>query len=181
VSPRDSQRSKVYKAEQAAFNPFGDVGVMTLSTVPEMQAYVDHMRASKWWEGCRYPKITITVTDGRGRSRFACATIDYRGRVIKMPSFARKNWVVLHEVAHHIAREQGSGWLHDWRFCEIYLDLVRRMMGKAAHDALRASFKKHGVRINAPRKKREISAEQREALVTRLAAARAAKAAKVAS
>jgi len=57
----------------------------------------------------------------------------------------------------------------------VLLDLVRFVMGREAHDVLKASFKEHKVRFTAPRAKRQYTPEQLEILRARLAAGREAK------
>jgi uncharacterized membrane protein len=61
---------------------------------------------------------------------------------------------------------------HGWQFAETYLLLVRHVMGVDAHDRLKAQFKEHRVRFREPKKRRELSEEQRQALRERLYEAR---------
>ena len=63
---------------------------------------------------------------------------------------------------------------HHWPFVYVYLKLVSRFMGAATAKELKASFKKHGVRAK-PKRTRNLTPEQREAAVARLAEARAKK------
>jgi len=60
---------------------------------------------------------------------------------------------------------------HGWQFCDIYLRLVLYVMGREAHDALKASFKVARIKYRQPRT-REWTPEQRQAAALRLWAAR---------
>lgn len=57
---------------------------------------------------------------------------------------------------------------HGREFCAIYLDVVRALMGVAAHDLLRARFRYTGVRFT-PKRTRTLTPEQREAARSRMA------------
>jgi putative metallohydrolase (TIGR04338 family) len=180
VRPRDSQRSKVYAAERFWRYSGGGrhVGARNerLETVPEMQAWVDKITASAWWQQ-RYPHVSkITVRDGAGQRR----ALGYPGRrMISMPKWSRSRGVILHEVAHVIA-PTGTAW-HGWEYCAELLALVQHFLGKEEADALRAAFDQERVRYRKPRQRRPLTEEQREVLVARLAVAREAKALKAAS
>jgi hypothetical protein len=65
---------------------------------------------------------------------------------------------------------------HGWEYCETYLKLVLYIMGREAHDALKASMRKHRVRFREPRKRAPLSPERRAQLVAQLAYARERKA-----
>jgi putative metallohydrolase (TIGR04338 family) len=168
--PRDTQRSRLYKAETALINI-----AKPLYEVRDVEKYVKRVLARQSILR-RYPRTNpnVRVKDGRGTRR----ALAYGSHTISLPLWARNEAVVLHELAHTIAvrhyyREKIAG--HGWQFAAILLDLVRAMMGKEAHDLLRASFKEHKVRYVAPRQKRELTPEQREELRARLAAIRAEK------
>ncbi|NDB69148.1 MAG: hypothetical protein EB015_14280 [Methylocystaceae bacterium] len=85
----------------------------------------------------------IEVADGR-RRRHGGGDIDG----ITMPIWARRPWVVLHEVAHVITERvfpyEGG---HSQNYCGVYLNLVRIILGKEAQEALCRSFAKHGVKV----------------------------------
>lgn len=168
---RDTQRSKVYKAERV-LRQFAK----PLPKVADVERFVKKQMARKAITN-RYPRATrvTKVKDGRGR-RAACA---WAGHTISIPLWARNDAIVLHEMAHIIVNREF--WnvdyaSHGWRFASVFLDLVRFVMGRDAHDALKASFKEHGVKFNKPRAKRVYTPEQIEILRTRLAAAKEARA-----
>lgn len=179
---RDSQRQKLYDAERAALDVKG-LTMKRWETVPEMQAYVNKLLDSAWfkrhwprkggsegiWLGANgfvfAPKVE--VRDGRGHRR---AT--YGGGVIQMPKWARKEWVMLHELAHYVTPQRPA---HGWQFAANYLLLVQHQLGKEAADALRAKFKFFRVRYTKPRAKRPMTEEQKQVLRERLVKARAAR------
>jgi putative metallohydrolase (TIGR04338 family) len=165
---RDTQRSRVYKAERDIW-PIAK----PLPTVKDMEAYADRLwkmkrfakkypAAINWWSG------PPSVGDGRGQRRALGSASQ-----IKMPLWSRTDAIVLHELSHTVtARAYGSVAAHGWQFCSTYLDLVLWMMGRAAHDRLKASFKASKVRFNPPRPKRVLTEAQRMAMIERLQQAR---------
>jgi putative metallohydrolase (TIGR04338 family) len=176
---RDSQRSKVYRAEG-----FLQKKGPRYETVAEMQAYVDKLTQSAWFRR-RWPRLArngIEVRDGRGR-RIACAQTSWGRAIIKMPLWSRSEAVILHEVAHHCT-DEGYGtamdipW-HGWQFASTLHELVAHKMGKEIGDDLKKSFRECKVKFRAPRKKRPLTDVEKEVLRERMAVARAAKAAKV--
>ena len=88
-----------------------------------------------------------------------------------MPAWSRDEAIVLHELAHCF-NARINGWVmvqsHGWEYCAIYLQLTLYVMGREAHDVLKAAFKANRVRFTAPRKGRKLTPEQREAAIARL-------------
>jgi putative metallohydrolase (TIGR04338 family) len=167
---RDSQRQKVYDSEEPL-----DRGA-TFTTVGECQAYVDRVLARKRLQR-RYPRLpkTIVVHNGGGNRR-ATALEQHGQLVIKLPKWARSEMVILHEIAHHVARtSDGQHWAHNWKFCAVYLTLIREMMGTGPERELRQQFRSRRVRFTEPRARRVLSEEERSAAADRLAAAREAR------
>jgi putative metallohydrolase (TIGR04338 family) len=149
---RDSQRSKVYKADDVLVN----YPQQRFETVTQCKAYVDEVRKRLTKV---YPQLLtdITVGDGRG---LRMARGGWWG--IKLPKWARAEWVILHELAHTIAaRKYSINVKHNQPWAEIYLDLVERVMGKEASKLLKDSFKAYRVKYKAPR---QLSPETREKL-----------------
>jgi len=167
--PRDSQRSKVYRAEQLAF----DGSPLDVPEIKDIEDYITHI-CSLGRVRDSFPELInrrVVVGDGRSRNRPAA---DSSG--IYMPRHSRRKWIVLHELSHTIVRRKhgvvkAAG--HGWQFAETYLLLVRHVMGVEAHDLLKESFRKHRVKFCEPRKKKQLTAEERSALIERLARARA--------
>lgn len=168
---RDSQRKRVYTAEHVLMNY-----AKPLPTVKDVERFIKKQMERKAILK-RYPHANkeTAVADGRGCKR----ALAHGTRKISIPIWARNDWVVIHEMAHIInARE--NWWpkaAHGWEYCSIYLDLVRFIMGVEAHDALKASFKKHKVKYKKPKSRKPLTPEQKAALAERLKAARLAKAA----
>lgn len=140
---RDSQRSKVYRAECIALADRSE----RLETVPEMQQYVDKILRSRWFKG-KWDYLAIQVKDGRGRSRACGGYYGFGTGYIKMPKWSRTRYVVLHEMAHVITgmEHRSEGTIHGRRFMRVYLALVGRWMGKAAAADLRSRCKEHRVK-----------------------------------
>ena len=176
---RDSQRSKVYAAENEAFRAYSPKNSEpTLPRVKDCERFVKKVFASKRVKAA-FPRATREIwgvpriEDGRG-----CRAARGGYSFLVLPRWARRDWVVLHEIAHTITgREVGDVPAHGWQYCTVYLRLVLYVLGREHHDALKASFKKHRVRFTEPRKRKPLTAEQRAVLAERLATARAAKAA----
>lgn len=177
---RDSQRGRVYKAEQQLDSP------VTLPTMDDLGQYLKRVLNSKrvWAHfpflspktGAR--RLPIEIKDGRG-----CVFARGGETQLVMPKWARSELIFLHEIAHMIHRREKDSpehakidpsWRtrkgyfagHGWRYCMIYLQLVRLFLGKADYDMLRHKFKEGRVRYRPPR---VMSPEQRAAAVERLA------------
>jgi putative metallohydrolase (TIGR04338 family) len=144
--PRDSQKSKVYRAERLAWWGAQDSPYLPddeFRTVAQCLALVDQITSSRWWKNrCRIG--TVKVFDGRG-TRFARAGhFGYRSRGkngwgINLPRWSRSKPVILHELAHIMTNGWHRG--HGRHFCRNYLALVSRWMGKEAAAELRSAFK----------------------------------------
>lgn len=170
MSVRDNQRSRVYKAERCLW---GDA--KPLREVKDIEAFMKKQLSRKAILK-RYPDATrtIQVADGRG-TRKALAYGDYK---ISIPLWARNEAVVIHEIAHIIAhRTYGQYRIagHGWEFCSVFLDLVRFIMKREAHDALKKSFKEHRVKFTKPKKRKPLTPEQKAVLVERMKNAREAR------
>jgi putative metallohydrolase (TIGR04338 family) len=114
-------------------------GTMTLK---ECQAFTNKVLARKYVKDTYGSISSITVLDGRGRRR-ACATYLYGKRVIKLPLWSRNEYVILHEIAHHLTRLDG----HKAEFASCLLDLVRHFLGKDSADALQGAYHFKGVKV----------------------------------
>jgi putative metallohydrolase (TIGR04338 family) len=141
---RDNQKSRLYKAENV-LNEFSE----RLETVPEMADYLTKVmnRAPIQARYGAYLEMRTEVRDGRG-----CRRALGSRHWIKMPKWARTQFIVLHEYAHALTiRKFGSLVAdHGREYASVYLDLVRFGLGKEAHDALVASFKANRVRYRLP-------------------------------
>jgi putative metallohydrolase (TIGR04338 family) len=132
------QAGKLYSAESIS-GLKQHRGTLTLK---ECQAFTNKVLARKYVKD-KYGSIPkITILDGRGR-RSACATGFGSFRVIKLPLWARNEFVILHEVAHHLTQLNG----HRPEFASCLLDLVRHFLGKDSADALQGAYHLKGVKV----------------------------------
>lgn len=139
--PRDSQRSKLYRAESTP--PAMQGGEMP--TVPEVQAFVDKVMGSAW-AAKRWPRMSkrqVLVKDGRGRRR-ACGSFSY----IKLPCWTRTKRVILHELAHSITLRlhRSTVAAHGREYAGVLVALVGRWMGEETARQLKAAFRKARVK-----------------------------------
>lgn len=164
---RDSQRKRLYVAERV-LGKFAK----PLQDVQDIERFLKKQLQRKAILR-RYPDATRTVrvSDGRGR-RNACAYGDWK---IAIPLWARNTHIVIHEMAHIVTHRQYGSKVagHGWEYANVFLDLVRFIMGNEAHDALKQSFKDHKVKFTKPRTRKPLSTEEKMALAARLAEARA--------
>jgi putative metallohydrolase (TIGR04338 family) len=179
LSERDSQRKRLYKAEQATRvwhdEPIGPEFIIAMRA-KLCSTFANEVLKRKYVQR-KYPKAargTVHVEISKGAYAFAKA---HGGYLITLPgkgTWAYTKLVVLHELAHIIEhRENGhKNAAHDWQFAAIFLDLVRNVMGKETHDHLKRQFRLNRVRFK-PKAKRTLTPEQREAARQRMAKARA--------
>ncbi|UTC29781.1 hypothetical protein BAJUN_01510 [Bajunvirus bajun] len=169
IKERDSQRSKLYKAEGVLRSR-----AARLETVPDIERFIAKViaRAPIQERYGRWLRTPIKVKDGRGRSNAGG-----HERYITMPLWSRTDHIVLHELAHTLTRRKHgldvAG--HGWQYAAIYLDLVWFGMGREAHDVLKASFKAGKVRFAEPRKRAPLTDEAKAVLAGRLKTARDAR------
>lgn len=167
---RDTQRARVYLSDKALM-----AIAKPLPSVADVEKFAARLFKSKRLAK-KYPRAVARgapkVGDGRGTRR----AMAHGGRKITLPTWARNEAVALHELAHIIAvRHHWPKPMadHGWEYCTIYLDITKWMMGKAAHDVLKAAFKANKVRFRKP-VKRVLSLEQRAMLAERMRTVRAA-------
>lgn len=163
---RDNQKSKVYKAEDLVMDVLNQAAAsdsytfdfygshLTLPAerkfgdIDSVQRYVDKVLALNWvrttWPSASYP---VKV-----RARRGDAKAHYRLGVIAVPdhaqgvSWAMREMVVLHELAHHFAR---GGESHGVQFVSTYLHLVKELVGDEVGLILTDAFAQHGVAFGA--------------------------------
>lgn len=152
TTKRDTYRSKVYAAENAAFR-VKFTGSKRIETVPEIQAYVNKLTNSAWFQK-RWTlhswrdngKGAVTVKSGAG---FRRATAYPGSQTIYIPLWARTEWVILHELAHIVTPQSEP--YHAWHFLQCYIELVGHVLGKEAADALKDELKARRVPWRTPR------------------------------
>lgn len=179
---QDSQREHVYAAENTCSwwrrNYIADR--KNDDEFPKVVAYVRRIVQSKWWQTRHPARQQVAVIKGR-RGAYA------RGGLggVSLPPFSWDKGVILHELAHVITyqRTSPSDWSgyvdpgHGRWFCATYLALVRRFLGKDAHDELRDAFRRMKVKYSKPRTRRALTPARRDQLRQQLTRAREAKAA----
>jgi putative metallohydrolase (TIGR04338 family) len=164
-SGRDSQRAKVYAAEEFVRTMFDRVAEhgspsveffgaqLTLppearfASVPSVQRYVDGVLALPAVRE-RWPRVPPL----RVRARKAATAAHYEHRdgegVIAVPDRDTADWamrelVVLHEVAHHLCWVRPP---HGPEFVETLCTLTELVMGPELGHVLRVVYAKEGVR-----------------------------------
>jgi putative metallohydrolase (TIGR04338 family) len=152
---RDSQRSRVYAAEevwalrldaarQGARTAV--VGGSTLllpeelrfGTLGDAQRYADHHLAG-------LPPVVLRERRGQGSAHWAAP-----GEVaLPLPRYgepwALRETVLLHELAHHVAFHTHGAADHGPSYTACMLDLVARALGEEAAFALRVDYGEHRV------------------------------------
>jgi len=162
---RDSQRSKVYAAEEfvrTLFDRAAEHGSRSVEffgtqltlpsearfgSVPAVQRYVDDVLALPAVRR-QWPKVApLTV-----RARRAATAAHYENRngtgVIAVPDFDTADWamrelVVLHEIAHHLCDAQPP---HGSQYVATLCTLAELVMGPELGHVLRVVYAKEGVR-----------------------------------
>ena len=163
MSPRDSQRSKVYAAEhvvrvlfdRSAEHGSGAVDFfgtrLTLppegrfGSVESVQNYVDsvltHPAVRERWPGVRplavRPRRGVTAAHYERRNGAAVIAVPDRQK------WALRELVVLHEIAHHLCDAEPP---HGAQFVAAFCELARTVMGPEAGYVLRVVYLKEGVR-----------------------------------
>lgn len=129
--PRDSQRSKVYKA-QVEFEDALDGRNRGWTDIHAVRVGVEWMVGSRWWQ-TRFPHVKgVLVKDRRGRRYPGGAPPRYDfispEGMITLPRACRRKTDVLHELAHVVAPID-EAW-HSPAFVSCYLALVDEYLGK---------------------------------------------------
>lgn len=145
---RDNQRQRIYNSERDAFETKFPCDELHGLSVEECQEYIDKIVNSRWWKGRYNLRMSPRIKSGKG-ARHATAR---RGEhSIVLPLWARKKWVMLHELAHYACHYTPQSFRkslapHGPEFAKEYLALIQRWVGKEEADALRTSYKKNRVK-----------------------------------
>lgn len=126
---RDSQRSKIYKAENAAAECYDPSPLLSW---PEVERFTKKVCVA---ENFMCPKIG----HGQGARRAFCAP----SRIV-LPKWARQKWVILHELAHWMTRRELPH--HGELFLRVYLRLVNKYMGSLEAKILIMALNQYGVK-----------------------------------
>ena len=166
MSPRDSQRSRVYAAEGFVRTMFDraaahssraiDFFGASITLPPEarfaslaaVQRYVDEVLAMPAVSAIRPAPGPVVV---RSRRSATAAHYERTGEraVIAIPDRISAHWalrelVVLHETAHHLCEPDGPA--HGPEFVATMCALAAAVMGPEAGHVLRVVYAKQGVR-----------------------------------
>ena len=166
MSARDSQRSRVYAAEQfvrtlfdraashssRAIDFFGDPITLPpearFASMESVQSYLDAVLALPTVTA-RWPGLDRIAV----RPRRSATAAHYENRdgtgVIAVPERGARGWamrelVVLHEVAHHLAADNTPA--HGPQFVATFCELAATVMGPEVGHVLRVVYSKEGVR-----------------------------------
>jgi len=137
------QAGKLYSAEAIAFKKNSED-----MTIAQCQKFVSKvMNRSYVKRNYEWLYKEIKVLDGRGRQS-ACATYRDGRYVICLPKWARNEFVILHEIAHHLTKNMTEGkYTHNSYFATCLLDLVRNVMGREDALTLQAAYNFKGVKV----------------------------------
>ncbi|UUO02213.1 TIGR04338 family metallohydrolase [Mycolicibacterium novocastrense] len=165
MTPRDTQRAKVYAAEEfvrTLFDKAAEHGnrvidffgtSLTLppearfASVESVQRYVDDVLALPAVRA-RWPRVTpLGVRPRRGAGAAHYEVVDNGGSFIAVPEvqtrWALRELVVLHEIAHHLCEVAPP---HGPEFVATFCELADTVMGPEVAHVLRVVYAKEGVR-----------------------------------
>ena len=123
--PRDSQRSKLYRAEHVTFAR-GEPLKMPLDfeTIKECQTYVNRVTKSKFWKSMGGRSfVHVKPVPSRNYAR------GWRNR-IELPPWAFGKVVILHELAHALTLQvDWQDGTHGPDFVYVYRQLLEQELG----------------------------------------------------
>lgn len=168
---RDSQRQKLYDAEQHAKWKIvegyaGNEINREFNSLEEIQTFVNMFTRTKWfierfdWRGKDNPEPEDCDIIIKDKPKGGGADAHYWSRTIRISSASMHMLVVLHEIAH-IVKKRGAGSAHGRYFARTMLDMVECVIGKKSARILKEAFKKYRVKYLP---KRELSDETKEKL-----------------
>lgn len=169
MSVRDTQRAKVYDAEglvRRMFERADECGSRTVdlhgshltlpierrfASVESVQNYADRVLSLNWvrtqWERSQTP---LTV---RARAGTSAAHYEVETAVLAVPlhtrgtAWALREFVILHELAHHLEPPGADLAPHGPEFCSRYIALVDGVIGPEAALLLRTTMLSCGARL----------------------------------
>lgn len=142
--PRDSQRSKLYRAETP-------LPGRRFTTLEECAAYRDHVVGSLWW-AMQYPDLDLEhaprLRPGHG-ARSAFFRLEDDGEpTITLPRRYRTAGVILHELAHWALHRRLDIPQHGPEFARVLLELTQQFGGDERAAKLRLSYAEHRVKVS---------------------------------
>lgn len=146
MAHRDSQRSRVYRAE----SPVRRYLRRHRASLADLQEWVDAEILTDQWFRRRWPDVRhIELESGKAN---AYGAYDYTISTarIQLPRWAQHRMIVLHELAH-VCTWTKEGWMsvadHGPEWACTYLDLIARYLGHRAYRRLESSFETNDVRF----------------------------------
>jgi putative metallohydrolase (TIGR04338 family) len=119
-------------------------------SVAAMQAFVDGLRNTWWWRQF-YPNVARVEVYSRPSNRHesvgAYDAAKRAGHIEMLPV----HWtplVVLHELAHVLAKARYGSRAHDPAFARVYLELVYLELGYATYVELERAFTAAGINFD---------------------------------
>ena len=158
---KDSQKSKVYKAESRLRR--AKIEGKVFNNIPEIDRWVNSTVLHSPWFKKQFPRgpSQLTVLGKRGSWAFGSTT------KLQLPQWAWTKLTVLHELTHGTVWNNCiNSWAiphHGWQFTKTFLQLIQHFMGKAYADLLKMEYRELKVRYKKPYK-RTVTPEQRVAL-----------------
>lgn len=145
---RDNQRQRCYDAE----NFLKGTPQHQFKSIQAIQTYVDDLLETAWFIKRFGAGWRVTVMDHQRGSRWAWGGYTRnKSGWIKLPEgWARKECIVLHELAHAITPHDTGG-RHGRFWSRTFLELVRYRMGLTLFTALRQSMKSHHIKTSPKR------------------------------
>ncbi|MBK5289984.1 MAG: hypothetical protein JJE46_16135 [Acidimicrobiia bacterium] len=143
--PRDSQRSRVYRAETP-------LGGRRFPMIPDCAAFVDEVVGSLWWNA-RFPMRDLATVPrlrpGNG-ARQAFFREEPSGPTITLPRRYRTAGVIIHELAHWALADAEDLPNHGRTFTRLLMDATAEFMGEPKRELLAAGYAEHRVHIGPP-------------------------------
>lgn len=152
MTPRDQQKSRLYAAERKSglHIPY-DEQMKTALSLDDCQKIVDKVTKSPWWvrnfrviQHVTKHTPNIHVVPGKGGGH---AYTDWRQ--ISLGIWGRQMVLVLHEIAHIACYDRYRDKVapHGSEFAGIYLELVKRFVGRSEYEQLRLAFLRGDVSV----------------------------------
>jgi len=142
---RETQQKRMYDSEGFLW------GTAVGTTQAEVKAYVEKVANYEWfrrrWGSQRFTVETRNGLGGHGGYGNVVVGLNKTGR-LGYEQGAQRN-VVLHEMAHTLAGEDGGNW-HGPKFARTMLELVRYAVGPDAAKTLRENYKTNRVKVAPP-------------------------------
>ena len=134
----NNQTNQLYQAERVLMDQKGSV---FLKNRGEVNRYLNNIFADSWFKkNFKIQKPQLIKSD---KPDWAFSVLSGAGGKIAVPDSGCWNWVILHEVAHHIVPNDN----HGRNFAKVELILIEHFLNSGASNALRQSFKKNNVKF----------------------------------